>query len=974
MKLHNCPLGSTDKELVSRYLRGLPFEELLFIIGDVQSKLTATEQITYDINRFCSSYADTEGRITLLLTLIDDAIVSPLCIPLTYTGNPESIDPARQKSYDFFAPFVKKEAARSEVALTDDIEAAPTAKVEIANPRWEPLEEADATGDPEIPLLGDTVRLLADVKNYPDGASVTFDVYDVTESTPLRIATVSGKNSGGKASAEWKVEDPQKRGDALKLQFEAGAKSKYTEKADLPWEDKLKCDFVEMPDVLFHHNSAVPCLDEGGMLLGALTATATFTKENSGKEIVIFGHTDTSGDPAYNFDLSQWRSEGIKALLDNDKDAWLDVVDLASKVEDYQAILKALSTAHGWECDPGKVDNVAGAKTTAAIKSFQDEYNSRFSGTLKVDGVIGPKTWVAIFETVHALMIDAVKEATGEAALPPFPYGYEGSGIYPCGESFPVDSAEKDGYKSATNRRVEIVFYDKGKAPKLTKPADKKKVEKKENPVYDKKKVEKKPVEVKPAEPVGGDNIVLDIVFPQINDATKPHKQYVNLSSNGKNEGVELTIKVKPKDLKATTAGKKVFWKITADANNSKRTEPKTGVMEKTGAALVEFAAGVAKIETPFNGNESSVLLACGVAGGDRFTVDIGTDGKNYTKTFVVENWRKFWYQLTHEKGLALPSFAITDQAWANMFVEIKKGNTKEFEKTDCLALEKQNIHTFYNEYVINPGGSDKEVAVMGSHNSKFFHKMYTVDPKQSPKVHFIVCQHQWDEGSILKQFVTEKLESKISGEINLNGQVFYPCLKGDLFYKGTWKSLATKGHKDFGKNGVLTNEWVLLEKNRSSRSVIKIKIPDTLGLTPDNKAPIEITFKLNTVLGPYLGESAGHQILAVSDPKDPNDFNNTLTHEAAHSFNQVPEPGAIPPGLGNHSNQYTGCGGIGSHCNTISDKNKEGKAGNLNKDGEYSTGVCVMYHAGDASCINKFCSVCEPFVKAADFSGFRKV
>jgi len=116
----------------------------------------------------------------------------------------------------------QKEETETAAALTDDIEVI-TGSVEINNPRWEP---EDGNGPSDSALMGDTIRLLVDVKNYPDGASVSFDIYDVTESPPLRIATVNGKNEQGTASALWTVEDPQERGEALKLEFEGIAKSK----------------------------------------------------------------------------------------------------------------------------------------------------------------------------------------------------------------------------------------------------------------------------------------------------------------------------------------------------------------------------------------------------------------------------------------------------------------------------------------------------------------------------------------------------------------------------------------------------------------------------------------------------------------------------------------------------------------------------------------------------------------------------
>ncbi|MBN1759474.1 MAG: OmpA family protein [Chitinispirillaceae bacterium] len=232
------------------------------------------------------------------------------------------------------------------------------------------------------------------------------------------------------------------------------------------------------------------------MLLGALVAVYLFAQKNPDKEIVLFGHSDTSGDPAYNYDLSEWRAEGMKALLDGDADIWLDVIDLASKVEDYQTILKTLSAAHGWACDPGEVDNISGSKTKTAIKSFQTKYKEEFNAPqdFKVDGEIGPQTWKALFEVVHSLIVDVVKEEIGEEP-PVLSYGNGGRGFYPCGESFPIDSIGKDNYKSAENRRVEIVFYDRAKPPKLKEPADKTAVTKDEAIIYNSKKADLKVIE-----------------------------------------------------------------------------------------------------------------------------------------------------------------------------------------------------------------------------------------------------------------------------------------------------------------------------------------------------------------------------------------------------------------------------------------------------------------------------------------------
>jgi outer membrane protein OmpA-like peptidoglycan-associated protein len=398
--------------------------------------------------------------------------------------------------------------AAQETALTDELEVT-EGVIELSAPTWEHKDDENIQDYPEKALEGAKIVLSAQVKNYPDGAPVTFDIYDTSENTPLLIKSIKGTNEGGTATAEWEVEDPQLKGDNLKIAIEATARSKSSQRSDIPYLAKLKCDFIEMPDVLFNHNSAVPCLDTDGILLSALSSAFAYAKNNPDRETVLFGHTDTSGKPDYNYDLSQWRSEGIKAFIDNDVNLFLDTVSLASKVEDYQTFLASLAKNYSWKCDPGTIDNVAGEKTKAAIKSFQEEYKKRFNKELTPDGIMGDKTWTALFEVTRSLLEETVKKECGD--IPPLTYGYNGKGIYPCGESFPVDQIGVDGIKSKTNRRVEIVFFEKGKSGELKAPADKKKVEKKEAAVYDKRITKILPVQTKAVEKGTGKDADPDI-------------------------------------------------------------------------------------------------------------------------------------------------------------------------------------------------------------------------------------------------------------------------------------------------------------------------------------------------------------------------------------------------------------------------------------------------------------------------------
>ena len=220
-----------------------------------------------------------------------------------------------------------------------------------------------------------------------------------------------------------------------------------------PIEDKLW--FIEVPDIHFNHNSAIPCIDDKGYLLSALVTAIDYGQKEPDKRLVLFGHTDTSGENAYNFDLSELRAKAVKAILTQDKTTWIEIVNNKSQVLDYQTILKNLTFRHGWQCDPGELDNKNGVKTQAAVKAFQTRTNQIYNLALVVDGVMGPKSWEAILTVMGNLL----KEQLGLTALPKLNYGYSGNGgVYGCGESFPLEAVNKNDYKSQKNRRVELVY------------------------------------------------------------------------------------------------------------------------------------------------------------------------------------------------------------------------------------------------------------------------------------------------------------------------------------------------------------------------------------------------------------------------------------------------------------------------------------------------------------------------------------
>ncbi|HET6584285.1 MAG TPA: peptidoglycan-binding protein, partial [Nannocystaceae bacterium] len=235
---------------------------------------------------------------------------------------------------------------------------------------------------------------------------------------------------------------------------------------------------IEMEDAHFHFDSAVLLPDatgdadvvgEGGKTTGiaVLAACLAFVRDHPDRKLLSAGHTDTSGDDAYNVELSQLRADGVVAALVGDKDGWVAIAEQKHEVEDYQRILKWVAWLWGWPCDPGPIDGDHGSGTDAAVRSFQELAGDELQEDIAVDGEVGKQTWGAIFSIYMRVLADVLDvDAAGLAELQAAVKWIDKKSVG-CGESFPVEARGVDGFKSATNRRVELLFFEAGEEPVL---------------------------------------------------------------------------------------------------------------------------------------------------------------------------------------------------------------------------------------------------------------------------------------------------------------------------------------------------------------------------------------------------------------------------------------------------------------------------------------------------------------------------
>jgi hypothetical protein len=229
---------------------------------------------------------------------------------------------------------------------------------------------------------------------------------------------------------------------------------------------KLKGNQVEIADIHFNLGSPMITLDEKGSLIHGACHAYFYAKDNPGLSVVIVGHADTSGKPKDNFILSEKRARCVKSLLMGDEVEWRKVASEA-KTNDYQRSIKSLADLYYWDCALESVDNQYGPKTKRAVKGFQREANCLLGSGLKLDGVMGPKSWTALLHVLRFLF-----KQSGADITQTWNFLKDNQGIYACGESFPIDQIGKDNYKSQNNRRVEIFLGRPEEMTPLNPPKD----------------------------------------------------------------------------------------------------------------------------------------------------------------------------------------------------------------------------------------------------------------------------------------------------------------------------------------------------------------------------------------------------------------------------------------------------------------------------------------------------------------------
>lgn len=263
---------------------------------------------------------------------------------------------------------------------------------------------------------------------------------------------------------------------------------------------KNRVELIEFADTLFRFNSAAllpseiaPATDgaqHAGMDVAA--ACLRYAQVHPDKKILITGHTDTVGSEESNVTLSRLRAAAVHGLLFGNRDEFAEACwgphltqeqrypngGDGSKAgvmwTDYADVLNWIAVGFGWPCHTGYPKSATPALWTATNK-FQKSYNAsplvgvQSSKPIRESGWFDKPTWAAVYDCYElklaealSMDLDALKRLRGQVQLlsPDTPY-------VGCGEYHPLDNIGRDGYRSQTNRRVEVRFFDPGEEPTL---------------------------------------------------------------------------------------------------------------------------------------------------------------------------------------------------------------------------------------------------------------------------------------------------------------------------------------------------------------------------------------------------------------------------------------------------------------------------------------------------------------------------
>jgi hypothetical protein len=316
--------------------------------------------------------------------------------------------------------------------------------------------------------------------------------------------------------------------------------------------------------------------------------------------------------------------------------------------------------------------------------------------------------------------------------------------------------------------------------------------------------------------------------------------------------------------------------------------------------------------------------------------------------------WRKFWYQVVKVEGMNPPALSGAEDKYTRVKATMKVCTELAVTRARVNGM---NPKAIYARYMVIVNGGPADALVVSDSNKAQFFTGFSAEADKPIKVPILICDAQWDAGGNSAAVDAGEISTaNFPRDIATDKLVLSPPLQGgNLLVSGNWTAAEwdpalNAGAGDWAnvRQGALANGDLSVNSARSGLRRVTVSLPAGVGATTAATRIWIEGLVIQGADGPYLGEysRSTKRILAVYDPTEPVDFQNTIAHELGHAFHQVAE--APPAGIPAHPNQYLS---KGSHCNKHTDK-------------------CLMYQSGPIrGSLNRYCDVCHPYVLLEDMS-----
>lgn len=128
-------------------------------------------------------------------------------------------------------------------------------------------------------------------------------------------------------------------------------------------------------------------------------------RSHPGRRMLVVGHcadSEASGDPVV---LSEARAASIVALLDGDRDTWVQVASRWGSPAAVADLLAYVAVEHGWPCGISEFADEGDPppEFARAVRGFQAAYSRQFSA-IDIDGICGEQTLGALFDVQREIL------------------------------------------------------------------------------------------------------------------------------------------------------------------------------------------------------------------------------------------------------------------------------------------------------------------------------------------------------------------------------------------------------------------------------------------------------------------------------------------------------------------------------------------------------------------------------------------